>query len=91
MGITFQFPECPVKTKEVAVARIRAIQQDSYVQAVKIAEGVSSREEMVGDVPQSAVNAMQEKDPDTRTVKKVDFVAFIAQVTNCTSQMNKTI
>ena len=38
IGITF--PECHVRM-EVAVARIRAIQQVSYVKAVKIAEGVS--------------------------------------------------
>jgi hypothetical protein len=57
------------------------------VPAVKIA-GVS-RDYMVVDVPQSAVNAMQEKDPNTLTVK-VDFVAFIAQVRNCTSHTNKT-
>jgi hypothetical protein len=62
--------------KEVAVARIRAIQQISYVEAVKIAGGVSV-DEMEVNVPQSTVNAMQEKDPDTLTVKKVDFVAFI--------------
>jgi metal-sulfur cluster biosynthetic enzyme len=43
MGITF--PECPVRMKEVAEARVRAIQQISYVVAVKIAEGVS-RDEM---------------------------------------------
>ena len=49
---------------------------------MKLAEG------MVVDVPQSTVNAMQEKVPDTLIVKKVDFVAFIAQVPNCTSQTN---
>ena len=37
---------------------------------------------MVVDVPQSAVNAMQEKDPNTRAVVE-DFVAFIQQVINC--------
>ena len=75
-----KFPDFPVRMKEVAVVRIRAIQQVCYVEAVKIAEGVS-REEMVVDVPQSAVNAKQEKDPDTLIVKKVDFI-------NCTSQTN---
>ena len=57
------------------------------MEAVKIAEGVN-RDEMVFDVPQSAVNAMQEKDPDILIVKKVDFVVFIEQVINCTSQTN---
>ena len=60
--------------KDEGGRRIRAIQQISYVEAVKIAEGVK-RYEMVVDVPQTAVNAMQEKDPDTLTVKKVDFDA----------------
>jgi hypothetical protein len=55
-----EFPECPVRMREVAVARIKTIQQVSYVEAVKIAEG-GSRDEMVVDVPQSIVNAMQEK------------------------------
>ena len=50
MGI--MFPECLAWMKEVAAARIRAIQQVFYVEEVKIAEGVS-REEMVVDVPQS--------------------------------------
>ena len=68
------FPACPVRVNEVKVAMHRAVKQVSYVEAVKIA-GVS-REEMVVDVPQSAVNAMQEKE-------------FIAQVINCTNQTNK--
>jgi hypothetical protein len=46
------------------------------VEVVKIAEGMS-REEMVVDVPQCAVNAMQEKDHNTLIVKKVDLVVFI--------------
>ena len=60
MAITF--PECPVRM-DVTVARIRAIQQVSCVEPVKIAVGVN-REEMVVDIPQSAVNDMQEKDPN---------------------------
>jgi metal-sulfur cluster biosynthetic enzyme len=36
MGITF--PVCPVRMNEIAVTRIRAIQQVAYVEAVKIAE-----------------------------------------------------
>ena len=58
-----EFPECPVRMKEVAVPWIRAIQHVSYKEAVKIPEGVS-REDIVVDVPQSAMNAMQERDPD---------------------------
>ena len=30
-----EFPECPVRVKEVEVSRIRAVQQISYVEAVK--------------------------------------------------------
>jgi hypothetical protein len=48
-----KFPECPGQM-DVTVARIRPNLQVSFVEAVKIAEGVS-REEMVVDVPQSAV------------------------------------
>lgn len=47
--------------KDVTVARIRPIQQVSYVQAVKIAEGVS-REKVV-DVPQSAVKPCRRRIP----------------------------
>lgn len=53
--------ECPVRMKDVTVARIRPIQQVSYVQAVKIAEGVS-REKVV-DVPQSAVKPCRRRIP----------------------------
>ena len=77
-----KLPECSVWMKKVAVARIRAIQQVFYVETVRIAEGVS-REEMVVDVPQSAVN---DKYPDVRIVKKV---AFVVQVINSTSQTNQ--
>jgi hypothetical protein len=69
--------------KDVTVARIRPIQQVSYVEAVKIAEGVRRGEGSV--CPTVCSEAMQEKDPNALIVK-VDFVVFIAQVRNCTRQ-----
>ena len=82
MGITFQFPECPVKVKEVKVARFRAVEKLSYAEAVKIVEASSRDDEaMAVDDTQQSVDVSQMRDPEILIVKKVDF---IAQVINCT-------
>ena len=52
-----KFLECPVRMKEVAVARIRAIQEVSHVEAVKLAERERG-DKMAVDAPQPAVNAV---------------------------------
>ena len=82
-----KFPECPVRMKEVTVARIRPIQQVSYVEAVKIAEGVRRGEG--SGCPTVCSEAMQEKDPNKQMVNKVDFVVFIERI--CSSTNNKAV
>lgn len=42
---------------------------------------------LVLDAPQSMVKVCQLREPDMQYVKKVDFVAFIATVINCTAQV----
>lgn len=45
---------------------------------------------MALDAPQPAESVVHPlRDPEVLIVKKVDFVVFIAQVINCTSQTNK--
>jgi hypothetical protein len=44
------------------------------------------------DASQPVANVIhQSSDLDTRIVKKVDFVAFIAMVINCTAQVSKNL
>ena len=86
-----EFHECPIRGKEVEVSRIKAVQQISYVEVVKSVEGAkghSSEEDMVVDAPQPVANVVrQSSDLDTLIVKKMDLVAFIATVINCTAQV----
>lgn len=74
------------------VARVRASQSISYAAAVRRVEGLSGPEEfMVVDRAslQAAGVASHQKDPEMLHVKKVDFVAFIAMVVNCTAKVER--
>ena len=58
---------------------------------IKIVEKTSdASEEMVEDTPQPVVNVFCQT-KYTLCVKKVDFVAFIATVINCTAQVSKKL
>ena len=64
----------------------------SYAEAVKTVKAESrDNETMAVDDAQQSVNVSQLRDPKILIVKKVDFVAFIAQLINCTGQANKKI
>lgn len=73
------------------MAKVRAGHWISYAEPNKRIETASdvSVDDMVVDTPQTLVNVCQSREPDTLCVKKVDFVAFIAHVINCTAQTNK--
>ena len=67
-------------------------QQISYVEVVKRVEGArgNSVEDMVVDALQPVDSVLIHLgDLDTLIVKKVDFVAFITTVINCTAQVSK--
>lgn len=73
-------------------SRIKAAQQISYVEVVKRVKGAvgNSVEDMAVDALQPVASVLsQSGDLDTLIVKKVDFVAFIATVINCTAQVSK--
>lgn len=81
-------PDCP-SVKETELARIRAVQCVSYLEAVRRVEEASGVENtMVIETAQMNVS-QQSMDPDIVHVKKVDFVAFIAMVIHCTVQTKK--
>ena len=63
------------------MARVRSVQCVSYLEAVRRVEGAIVVEPTPVNVPR------QPRYPDILHVKKVDFVAFIATVVNCTAQI----
>ena len=87
------FPNSLSAVKDVGMSRIVAVKHISYVEAVKRVEGArghNSEEDMAVDAPQPVANGIpQSSYLDTFSVKKVDFVAFIASVINRTAQMSK--
>lgn len=51
--------------KEVEIARIRAVQQVSYMEAVQMVGGSGNEEEMAVDAPQPAENVVHQlTDPE---------------------------
>ena len=62
-------PECPVRLKEIEVAKDRVANRISYVEAITIIEKASDvSEDMVVDTPQPVVNVCWQM-KDTRRVK----------------------
>lgn len=57
------------------------------MEAVQVAEGASGYKMRVD----ATLNVIHQRDPGILTVKKVDFIVFIAQVINCIGQTKKTI
>ena len=53
-----EFPECPVRVKEVEGSRSRAVQQISYVEAVKRFEGKGGQSSE--DAPQLVANVIHQ-------------------------------
>lgn len=70
-----EFPECPVRVKEVEVSRIRAVQQILYVEAVKRVL--------------NKIFYMSIKCSGYTYCEEGGFVPFIATVINCTGHMSK--
>ena len=56
------------------------------MEAVQVAEGASGYKMRVD----ATLNVIQQRDPGILTVKKVDFIVFIAQVINCTGQTKQS-
>lgn len=70
--------------------RFRAVEQVSYAEAVKIVEGESRYDEAMAVDDQQPVDVIQQiKDPEILMLKRMDFVAFIAQVINCKDKLIK--
>jgi hypothetical protein len=88
---TPDFLECPVRVNEVEGSRIRAA-RDLLCGGGEESRGGrgNSVEDMAVYELQSVASVLSKLgDLDTLIVKKVDFVAFIATVINCTAQVSE--
>ena len=79
--------KCPVRERQVEVARIRVVHKVLYAEAVKRVveeDGPSARDPK--RLPVTRPRPI-ESDRNTMCFSKVGFLAFIAMIINCTAEM----
>ena len=80
---------CPVRDRQVKVARVTVVQKVSYAEAVKrVVEEDGYR---VRDTERIPVSRQKPRESDGKNMcfSKVGFSAFIAMVVNCTAEMDQ--
>jgi hypothetical protein len=80
--------DCSVRTK-AEVAKIRAVQRASYLEAVRRVEGASGVEDAMVNKTAPGNVAWQSREPDMLHVKNMGFVTLNARIIKCTAQTKR--